>query len=198
MRGVAALLPLALVAGCIGAAGGTSADPLRPPGLAAGVEAVDPALVGDRLLAAGEGGLALESYVRAAAGPGGLTPGLRHAMARAHMTEGRLRRAEALLREAIAAEPRNAGARNDLGVALLELGRPVEAQAMLRSAYALEPRPETRENLRLSAAALTAGLPGAARDGAVLIRRGNGAIGLETGKAAPSPAPPADGGDAAT
>ncbi len=147
------LLPCSLAAGCAGDItdrAGTGSDPLRPPGLAAAADAVDPVVVGDRLLAAGEGDLAIASYLRAAAGPGGLTPRIRHAVARAHLAEGRLGEADRLLREVIALEPDNASARNDLGVALLERGRAGEAHAPFRSAYALAPLPGIRENLRMA------------------------------------------------
>lgn len=177
-----ALMSCGLVAACadgLPGRAGTAPDPLRPPGLAEGPASVDPQVVGDRLLAAGEADLALESYVRAATGPEGLTPGLRQSMARAHIAEGRLRQAESLLREVVALEPRNVGARNDLGVALLELGRAGEAHAMFRSAYALEPFPEIRENLRLSEAGLAATVGDVgSEDTFALTRRGDGTYDL--------------------
>ena len=185
---LALLLP-AIAAGCgavgpVPGAGG--ADPLRPPGLARGPAAVDPAIVGDRLLAAGQPELAHDAYVRAAAGPEGLTPALRHAMARADVAVGRLGQARALLREVVALEPRNAAARNDLGVVLLEMGQVGDAHAMFRSAYALDPLPEIRDNLRLSGARMAATVGNAPEPGAlVLAPRGDGLVGLAASEAEP-------------
>lgn len=173
------LLPM-LAGGCgTGLAVRTDGDPLRPPGLAEGPAEVDPMIVGDRLLAAGEAELALDSYVRAAAGPAGPTPAIRHAMARADIALGRLRQARSLLREVVELEPRNAAARNDLGVVLLELGEAGEAHAMFRSAYALQPLPEIRDNLRLSGDRLADTVGDAPVGGAsVLKQRGDGTYGL--------------------
>lgn len=186
MRLAALLLVPAMAGGCgSGPApwGGREADALRPPGIAEGRAAVDPVIVGDRLLAAGEAELALDSYVRAAAGPAGPTPRIRHAMARADIALGRLRQARALLREVVELEPRNAAARNDLGVVLLELGETGEAHVLFRSAYALQPLPEIRDNLRLSGDRLAATVGGAPTGGVpksaiVLTPRSDGTYGL--------------------
>ncbi|MGB3406566.1 MAG: tetratricopeptide repeat protein [Jannaschia sp.] len=116
-------------------------------------DSVDPLIVGDRLLDAGEAELALASYVRAA-GTLGLTPEVKLSMAMANMKLGRLNQAERLLRDVIAAEPENAGALNNLGVVLLDLGELGEAHRLFRAAFALQPTPEIRENLRVSGAKL--------------------------------------------
>ncbi len=178
MRPAALALALAAVAlcGCAGGLGGRGpADPLAPPGVARGADIVDPLIVGDRLLAAGEPEMALDSYIRAAAGPRGATPDVRAAMAQANIGLGRLGQAERLLREVVAEEPRNAPAINDLGVVLLELGETGEAHRLFRSAFALQPSPEIRENLRVSGARLAGAVytePG--DDAFTLTRRDNG------------------------
>lgn len=183
MRGAAiALATLAALAlgGCAGGIGGRGpADPLAPPGLARGPDIVDPLVVGDRLMAAGEPELALESYIRAAAGPRRPTTQVRVAMADANLGLGRLGQAERLLRDVVAEEPRNAPALNNLGVVLLERGETGEAHGLFRSAFALQPSPEIRENLRVSGARLAGAVYTEPRDDAfTLTRRDNGVYDL--------------------
>lgn len=156
-------------------------DPLTAPGVAQGADVVDPLIVGDRLLAAGEPELALDSYIRAAAGPRGLSSEVRVAMAQANIGLGRLGQAERLLRDVVAEEPRNAPALNNLGVVLLELGNTGEAHRMFRSAFALQPSPEIRENLRVSGAKLAGAIYTDPQDNAfTLTRRDNGVYDLNS------------------
>lgn len=150
-------------------------DPLRPPGPVPGAVGIDPLIVGDRLLDEGEPEAALESYLRAAAGPTGPSIRSRQAIAAANISLGRLGQAEQLLRGIIEETPRNAAARNDLGVVLSETGRTGEAYQMFRTAFALQPSPEIRENLRLADVRLHRP-PYDDREGNAfrLTRRGNG------------------------
>lgn len=161
--------------------GAVADDPLAAPGAASEADIVDPLLVGDRLLAAGEPELALDSYIRAAAGPRGVTSDLRIAMAQANIGLGHLGQAERLLRDVVAEEPRNAPALNNLGVVLLELGETGEAHRMFRSAFALQPSPEIRENLRVSGAKLEGAVYIEPRDNIFrLTRRENGVYDLRS------------------
>ncbi|WP_371154790.1 tetratricopeptide repeat protein [Jannaschia sp. 2305UL9-9] len=160
MRGLPLILAAVAVAvaGCNPTAlvqrGAHANDPLAPPGHArrAG-DGIDPLIVGDRLLAAGEAELALDSYIRAAAADG-LTGDVQMAMASANIKLGRLHQAERLLRDVLELEPENAGAMNNLGVVLLEKGELGEAHRVFRAAFALQPTPEIRENLRVTGAKL--------------------------------------------
>jgi Flp pilus assembly protein TadD len=153
-------------------------DPLAAPGPAGGPAEVDPLIVGDRLLVAGEPEMAREAFLRAATRDG-LTPRVRLGLAAADAGQGRLLQAERLLRGVVAERPRDADAMNDLAVVLLRLDRPGEAYRMLRTAFALQPSPEIRNNLRASAARL--GDPSYADEpdaGFTLTRGADGAIGL--------------------
>lgn len=173
------LCSLALVTGCIAGPAGETAkrtDPLQPPGPAPGNAIVDPLVVGDRLLAAGETELALDSYTRAAAGPAGPDVEVRRALASTNIALGRLGQAEDLLRGIVAEAPRDAAARNDLAVVLYERGEIGESYRMFRTAFALQPSPEIRANLRLADARLRRGTyDETSEDGAfTLTARGNG------------------------
>ncbi|MEM8848421.1 MAG: tetratricopeptide repeat protein [Pseudomonadota bacterium] len=149
------LLSITMLAGCVSDIVGrdaTTNDPLAAPGPAArAADIVDPFIVGDRLLAAGEAELALDSYLRAAARDG-MTPDVKLAMANANIELGRLYQAERLLRDVVEAQPQNARAMNNLAVVLLELGETGEAHRLFRTAFALQPSPEIRDNLRVAAA----------------------------------------------
>ena len=154
--GLLALCLTAILAACMPQGGAPirdPGDPLRPPGPVPGAVGIDPMIVGDRMLAAGEAELALETYVRAAA-DAGPTVETRLAMASANVALGRLGQAERLLRGIVAEAPRDAAARNDLGVVLFERGETGEAYQMFRTAFALQPSPEIRENLLLADARL--------------------------------------------
>ncbi len=180
MRGAASARVVFLALALGGCSGGL-VDPLAPPGVAPGPDIVDPLIVGDRLMAAGEPELALDSYLRAAAGPRGPTPELKVAMARANIGLGRLGQAEGLLRDVVAEQPRNAPALNDLGVVLLERGETGEAHRLLLSAFALQPSPEIRENLRVSGARLAGAVyTEPQNDAFTLTRRENGIYDLNS------------------
>lgn len=155
-------------------------DPLSAPGVAKGSDVVDPLIVGDRLLAAGEAELALESYVRAAAETG-LTPDIGGAMAAANIRLGRLGQAERLLRDVVASEPQNGEAWNDLGVALLEQGKAGEAVRVFETAFALQPSPEILANLRVAGSKIeTAGYGDPETDAFTLTRQDTGVYNLNS------------------
>lgn len=182
MRALLPLLAASMLAGCVNSVVGRDApivDPLAPPGPAArSADIVDPLIVGDRLLAAGEAELALESYVRAAARDG-LTPQVKLAMANANIELGRLGQAERFLRDVVEAEPRNGRAINNLAVVLLEQGKTGEAHRLFKTAFALQPSPEIRDNLRLATAKLEIPSYDDRNDTAfTLTRRANGTFGL--------------------
>ncbi|SDY58966.1 Tetratricopeptide repeat-containing protein [Jannaschia faecimaris] len=180
-RLLALLIAGTVLSACQSGIAGRSAvtdDPLTAPGFARGDDVVDPLIVGDRLLAAGEAELALDSYVRAAAGSG-LTPEIKGAMAGANIKLGRLGQAERLLRDVVAVEPRNGEAWNNLGVALLEQGKHGEALRVFETAFALQPSPEILDNLRIAGAKIENGGYGSQKDGAfTLTRRINGVYDL--------------------
>lgn len=163
--------------------GANAEDPLAPPGHARrfAKDAIDPLIVGDRLLDAGEAELALDSYIRAAAAVG-LTPEVQMSMASANLKLGRLHQAERLLRDVLEAEPENAPAMNNLGVVLLEMGELGEAHRVFRAAFALQPTPEIRENLRVSGAKLESRTYGGEQDeeAFTLTRRANGVYDLNS------------------
>lgn len=155
--------------------------PLSPPGRASGGDIIDPLIVGDRLLAAGEAELALASYIRAAAGPSGPTIDIRLSIARANIELRRLKQAERMLRGIITEAPRNAAAFNDLGVVLTELGQNGEANRLFKTAFALQPLPEILANLRISDANLKNPVYGVEADNAfTLTRAENGLYGLNS------------------
>lgn len=184
MRHLAALLlacgTLAACQSGVTARGVVGGDPLGAPGVARGKDGVDPLIVGDRLLAAGEAELALDSYVRAAADVG-LTTEIMGAMAGANIRLGRLGQAERLLRDVVDVEPRNGRAWNNLGVALLEQGKSGEALRVFETAFALQPSPEILENLRVAGAKNETGGYAEPQDEAfTLTRRINGVYNLNS------------------
>ncbi|MEO0859845.1 MAG: tetratricopeptide repeat protein [Pseudomonadota bacterium] len=129
---------------------GTTAEDLTPPGVIKGsAKEIDPLIVGDRLLEAGEAELALASYMRAAA-QDGLTDDVRLSISLANIRLGRLGQAENVLRDVLRSDPKNAKAMNNLGVVLLERNELGEAHSLFRAAFALQPTPEIRDNLRVS------------------------------------------------
>ena len=156
--------------------GAVADDPLTAPGFVRGSGGVDPLIVGDRLLAAGEPELALNSYIRAAGERAGPTTEIKIAMAQANIGLGRLNQAERLLREAVAEEPRNAPAMNNLGVVLMELGQTGEAHRVFRTAFALQPSPEILENLRVSGAKIENSGYTQPQDNAFTLTRGDDGI----------------------
>ncbi|MBE0453810.1 tetratricopeptide repeat protein [Roseovarius autotrophicus] len=139
-----------LLAGCFGAP-----PPQGPyaPGPVPGAEAVDPLMVGHRLMDAGEYELAQRAYSRAAAQQG-LTGDVLAGLGSANLALGRLGTAEKLLRRAIETEDATPEFWNNLGVVLMEKGEYLEAEQMLRRAYALDngESDAIRDNLRLALA----------------------------------------------
>jgi len=116
-------------------------------------EAVDGLIVGNRMMAAGQYELALESFTRAA-GEQGQTGEVLMALGSANMALGRLNQAEPLLRRAVKAEPDWPEAWNNLGIVLIELGETPEATEVFRRAFALDngQSDSIRDNLRLALA----------------------------------------------
>ncbi|WGH79336.1 tetratricopeptide repeat protein [Jannaschia ovalis] len=184
MRAALPLLAALALAACapdISGRGALPDDPLLPPGAAEGAAIVDPMIVGDRLLAAGEPELALDTYIRA--GIDGTAPEseVALAMAVANIRLGRLNQAEDQLRKLTAAEPRNARALNNLGVVLLETGRHGEAFGVLKTAFALQPSPEIRGNLRVAASKMqTVRYDDGNNDAFTLTRRDDGVYALNS------------------
>ena len=122
------------------------ADPGKPA-------AVDPLLVGHRLMDAGEYDLAHRAYTRAGA-ERGLTADVLAGLGSANLALGRLGTAERLLRRATETDEATPEMWNNLGVVLVEKGAFVEAEQMLRRAYALDngSSDAIRDNLRLALA----------------------------------------------
>lgn len=143
------ILPLFLAA-CL--PGGQSATPDNPfaPDVDRSKEAVDPVLVGWRLMEAGEHELALQSFYRAAADTGA-TADLLAAAGTANLGLGRLGQAEDLLRQSLDMEPDHAETWNNLGIVLMEKGALPEAELIFKKAYALDngESDAIRDNLRL-------------------------------------------------
>ncbi|MBR9764989.1 MAG: tetratricopeptide repeat protein [Rhodobacteraceae bacterium] len=125
------------------------------PGLDPRGEAVDPMLVGDRLLAAGEYELAIDAYTRAALDLG-LTPQIYAGIGTANLQLGRLGQAEEQLRLAARAPDTPPEVWNNLGLVLVGKGEVAEGAAVLRRAYALDngASDAIRANLRLALAML--------------------------------------------
>ena len=150
------LLALLVAAGCAGVGAGgrlnESAGGVYAPGLARGEEA-DPLLAGHRMMAAGQYELALDAFGRAAARDG-LDVDTLSGLGSANLRLGRLRQAEALLRQAVKEDPAFPPAWNNLGVLLMEQGRHGEASEVFRRAYAADSgnSDTIRDNLRLALA----------------------------------------------
>jgi Flp pilus assembly protein TadD len=136
-------------------------------------------IVADRLLAADEPELALESYTRAAA-RNGLSPDLMVSMSAANVRLGRLNTAESLLREVLEEAPEHIGALNNLGVVLLEQGEYGEARRTFRKAFALDSgnTPEIRENLRVALAKSENPAYTPEQSAYTLVNRGSGVVSL--------------------
>jgi Flp pilus assembly protein TadD len=122
------------------------------PGIDRRKEAVDPMLVGNRLLEAKQYELALDAFTRAAVN--GLTPEVQAGLGAANLGLGRLGQAEVQLREAIKAPDAAPQTWNNLGVLLMDRGQIPEAVEVLRRAFALSngENDEIRDNLRLALA----------------------------------------------
>ena len=146
---------------CVGLAacgpGGFSAsdDTVFAPSVDPRGEAVDPLLVGHRLMSSGEYELALDSFKLAAAQQG-LTPEVLTSLGSANLALGRLGQAEELLRRAIKEDPDSRGGWNNLGVVLTEQGNTADAAQAFRRAFALDNGESVaiRDNLRLALAKL--------------------------------------------
>jgi tetratricopeptide (TPR) repeat protein len=181
MRAHLAFVILLVLVAC---APGTSAR-LAPgdgfaPGAAPGKDPdVDPLIVADRLLAAGEAELALDNYKRAAVRDG-LSADLLVSMSAANVRLGRLNQAEMILREVLTEEPEHIGALNNLGVVLLEQGNYGESERTFRQAFALDSgnTPEIRENLRVALAKLENPSYTPEQSAFTLVNRGSGVVSL--------------------
>ncbi len=131
---------------------GATDDPFAP-GVDPDGPAVDEVAVGNRLMAAGEYELALESFTRAALQQG-MTPEILTSLGTANLGLRRIGQAEPLLRRAVEDDPDWPVAWNNLGVFLVETGEYAEAAQMFRRAYALDngESDAIRDNLRLALA----------------------------------------------
>ena len=152
LGGVLTLLTLTLAA-CDEGGLRPSGDQLYAPDIDPSGEAVDPLLVGHRLMDAGEHELALQAFTRAA-GQSGLNAEVLSALGSANLALGRLGQAETLLRRAVEAEAGAPSAWNNLGVVLMEKGDTTEAAQVFRRAFALDNgrSDSIRDNLRLAIA----------------------------------------------
>ena len=171
-RAGALILGLLTLTGCAEQAPQTS---LFAPGVAQNGEAVDGAIVGHRLISAGEYDLAMDAFSRAAVTQG-MTGEILTGMGSASLGLGRLGEAERLLRDAVEAEPDAAEAWNNLGVVLMEKGDPGEASEVFRRAFALDngESDSIRNDLRLALAKLEDSDYGAEEEQEYkLIRRGS-------------------------
>lgn len=152
---------------------GRHAPPVDPNG-----QAVDPLIVGDRLMEAEEYELAYQSYIRAAADQG-MTAEILVALGSASLRLGRLTEAERLLRRALEDNEEDAIAWNNLGVVLMNQGQFGEARQVFRRAFALSggSSAEIRENLRLAIANLENPAYDAVNENDYkLVYRGNGDV----------------------
>lgn len=123
------------------------------PGLDASGQAVDPMLVGQRLMEAGEHELALKAFLRAA-GDQGFTAPVLASIGTANIGLGRLGQAEAILRRSIEVDEKYVPGWNNLGVVLLEKGAWGEASRVFQTAFALDSGSsvEIQQNLALALA----------------------------------------------
>lgn len=140
---------------CLPGGLGTSGDGRYAPGVDTSGVAVDPLLVGDRLMAAGEHELAYDAYIRAAT-VHGMTADVLTALGSASLELGRLVEAEQVLRRAIDKDDTSPAAWNNLGVVLMSRGDFGEARQVFRRAFVLSggSNDQIRENLRLAIANL--------------------------------------------
>ncbi|MEI4261091.1 tetratricopeptide repeat protein [Roseovarius sp. D0-M9] len=163
---------VALLAGCAGT--DAERNPFAP-GVAKSGTAVDAALVGHRLMRAGEYELAISSFSRAALDDG-LTSEILLGLGSAYLGLGRVGQAEQLLRDAVAEDETSPEAWNNLGVTLMEQGEIAEAEQVFRRAYALDngESDSIRDNLRLALAKQENSVYGEATEQDYkLVRRGS-------------------------
>lgn len=125
------------------------------PAVDVGGRAEDPIVVGNRLMAAQQYDLALESFQLAAAHHG-QTGGLLGAMGSAKLGLGQLGQAEDMLRRAVHKDPQWPELWNNLGVVLAEQREIPEAYLVFKKAYALDngDSDTIRDNLTRALAAL--------------------------------------------
>jgi Tfp pilus assembly protein PilF len=150
-------LIFALTLAACGNMGGPGASRNTPYGVDPRAEAVDPLLVGHRLMEAGEYELALKSYYGAAA-EYGLNIDTLSAIGSANLALGRLGQAEDVLQRAVDEDPTYVPALNNLGVVKMEQGKAGEARVIFQQAYALDSgqTDSIRENLKRAIAATEA------------------------------------------
>ena len=144
-----------LLAACDTGGLGTPKDSPFAPDIDTRGEAVDPLLVGHRLMDAGEYELALKSYTRAARFQG-LTADVLSSLATANLGLGRLGQAETQIRQAIDVDETRPEIWNNLGVILMERGKTADAAQIFRKAFAMDNGESVaiRDNLRLALAKL--------------------------------------------
>lgn len=147
------LILLSIAAALTGCGNSASDDNPFAPGVNQNAEAVDPMLVGHRLMDAGEYELAIKSFSRAAIDDG-MTGEVLLGLGSAYLALGRLGEAEELLRDSIERDETAPEAWNNLGVTLMEQGNVAEAAQVFRHAYALDngESDSIRDNLRLALA----------------------------------------------
>ena len=121
----------------LGACETTSSGPFAPAGTKGGVEAVDPLVVGNRLMAGGEYELARDAYLRAAAETG-VSAEILTAIGSADLQLGRLGQAERNLRAATEMDEFYVPAWNNLGVVLMEQGKFAEAKLIFEIAFKID------------------------------------------------------------
>ncbi|WP_226689821.1 MULTISPECIES: tetratricopeptide repeat protein [Ruegeria] len=145
-----AAMVIAMVASCTETG---SSDDLDVPGIDPKGQRADEITVGNRLMAAGEYELALDSFARAALDQG-MTTQILTAMGTANLGLRRLGQAETLLRRAVKDNPDWPVAWNNLGVVLVEKGEYPEAAQVFKRAFALDngESDAIRDNLRLALA----------------------------------------------
>ncbi|MFY2824032.1 tetratricopeptide repeat protein [Ruegeria sp. MALMAid1280] len=143
-----ATMVIAMVASCTDTSGDLDAPGIDPNGKGA-----DELTVGNRLMAAGEYELALDSFTRAALDQG-MTAQILTSMGTANLGLQRLGQAEELLRRAVKTDPEWSVGWNNLGVLLVETGEYPEAAQVFKRAYALDngESDAIRDNLRLALA----------------------------------------------
>ncbi len=140
----------AMVASCTE---GLTPNGLDAPGVDPRGQAEDNIEVGNRLMAAGEYELALETFTRAALDQG-MTTQVLTSLGTANLGLRRLGQAEELLRRAVEDDPDWPVAWNNLGVLLIEKQEYPEAAQVFQRAYALDngESDAIRDNLRLALA----------------------------------------------
>jgi tetratricopeptide (TPR) repeat protein len=145
---------IALTLAACGNTGGPGVSRNNPYGVNPRGEAVDPLIVGHRLMASGEYELALKAYYGAAA-EHGINVDTLSAVGSANLKLGRLGQAEQILRRALEQDPTFVPALNNLGVVLMEQGKSGEAMVIFQQAYALDSgqSDSIRENLKRAIAA---------------------------------------------